>query len=458
MTGKPDTNGAVMPTALTGVAPPHSIEAEEAVLGAALLYPNCLRPLLVDGLLAAHFFRDRHRAIFAAMCAMDAVGEGIDPLTVAAHLRVAGTLEDVGGVAALDALTGGVPGLGNVRQYATIIRQHAVRRGQLDSVYGQLAGIVNCDDAAYQDALMQAHTLGRSQVMESFAKPDALGSHMFEYLAQEPSEGFPLPPDLSSLRKFMRCRRGHSTIVYAWSHMGKSHLVAQVCDTVGRAGFKAIMWTNEDNVIDNTARQVQRMTGVPALSIIERRVHPDHLPKVARALGELPFGIVPCAGMNARELAADIRYEAPDVAVVDYLHRVDGLERTSDIDAAMLALTNVPKFMDLHLFVVAQLNHERNKSICRPPPVPRDILGSGRIYDMADNAISVHRTEEESDDEAGRITGQATTLDEGHIAVSKSKGMSSELGQFPVQFDRTRARFVEKAPVKYANDPDAWLR
>ena len=95
----------------TGVAPPHSLEAEQSVLGGILLSDRAMYGLVIEeGLKPEDFYRDRHRAIYEAMLALYRESEPIDVLTVSEHLRSAGKLEEAGGKAAIDELTGGVPG------------------------------------------------------------------------------------------------------------------------------------------------------------------------------------------------------------------------------------------------------------------------------------------------------------------------------------------------------------
>ena len=69
--------------------------------------------------------------------------EPIDVLTVTEHLRSTGKLEDAGGKGAVDELTGGVPGLGGIRRYAQIVREHALMRRLLSTTYEIQASVLN---------------------------------------------------------------------------------------------------------------------------------------------------------------------------------------------------------------------------------------------------------------------------------------------------------------------------
>jgi replicative DNA helicase len=152
----PDSPPRPPATIATGVAPPHSLEAEQSVLGGILLSDRAMYGLVIEeGLKAEDFYRDRHRLIYESMLALYRESEPIDVLTVSEHLRSTGKLESAGGKAAIDELTGGVPGLGGIRRYAQIVREHALMRRLLSTTYEIQASVLN-HAAAPRDLVEQA--------------------------------------------------------------------------------------------------------------------------------------------------------------------------------------------------------------------------------------------------------------------------------------------------------------
>jgi replicative DNA helicase len=118
------------------IAPPQNLEAEQSVLGAVLLSDTALPALVIDERLHPDdFYRDGHARIYQAMLDLHTVGEPVDALTLVEHLKQAGDLEAVGGRAAIDLLAGSVPAVGNVRQYARIVRDNAMLRRLLRASY-----------------------------------------------------------------------------------------------------------------------------------------------------------------------------------------------------------------------------------------------------------------------------------------------------------------------------------
>src|SRR4051794_41821201 len=100
------------------MAPPHSIEAEQSVLGAILLSDKVHYAYVIEeGLRPEDFYRERHRAIYASMLDLYNESEPIDVLTVTEHLRARGRLEAAGGSAEIDALTAAGPAGGKPRPH-----------------------------------------------------------------------------------------------------------------------------------------------------------------------------------------------------------------------------------------------------------------------------------------------------------------------------------------------------
>ena len=110
------------------VAPPQNVEAEQSVLGAVLLADTALAGVLEQDLRPEHFYRESHGRIFRTMLDLRAAGEPVDVLTLVERLKGAGELDAVGGRAAIDLLSGSVPAVGNVRDYARIVVTTAQER------------------------------------------------------------------------------------------------------------------------------------------------------------------------------------------------------------------------------------------------------------------------------------------------------------------------------------------
>jgi len=120
--------------------PPHSEEAEQAVLG-GLMLDRSAWDTVGDVVVADHFFRPDHALIFESIAALAGEAQPCDPVTVSEHLQRLGKLNDAGGLAYLGTLTRDTPGAANVRAYAEIVKERALLR-ELVSAGGEIAGSV----------------------------------------------------------------------------------------------------------------------------------------------------------------------------------------------------------------------------------------------------------------------------------------------------------------------------
>jgi replicative DNA helicase len=107
--------------------PPHSNEAEQAVLGAMLLDREAV-VVASELLTAADFYRDAHRLIFGAIRDLEIRGDSVDLVTVTETLRQKDSLEKIGGMSYLASLANMVPTTAGIRYYAKIVSEKALLR------------------------------------------------------------------------------------------------------------------------------------------------------------------------------------------------------------------------------------------------------------------------------------------------------------------------------------------
>ena len=104
--------------------PPHATEAEQGVIGCALLSPDdCLPPILAALKSKSAFYDLRHQTIFSALAAMHDEWKAIDLITVQQRLKDAGRLDQIGGIAYLSELQDKVPSAANLSYWLDIVRE-----------------------------------------------------------------------------------------------------------------------------------------------------------------------------------------------------------------------------------------------------------------------------------------------------------------------------------------------
>src|SRR6202142_2426642 len=107
--------------------PPHSIEAEQSVLG-GLMLDSAAWDQVADRVLAQDFYRHDHRLIFEAVAGLIERNQPCDAVTLSGHLESQGVLDQVGGLSYLGSLARDTPTAANIRAYADIVRERSILR------------------------------------------------------------------------------------------------------------------------------------------------------------------------------------------------------------------------------------------------------------------------------------------------------------------------------------------
>ena len=233
--------------------PPQNLEAEQSVLGAVLLSDTALPALIIDERLQPEdFYREAHGLIFQAMLDLHTVGEPVDALTLVEHLKQAGLLENVGGRAAIDLLAGSVPAVGNVRQYARIVRENAMLRRLLRASYEIQARVHSHEapprelvDLAERSILEVAHEDRRKDFR---AIHDLLSTPSSTSSSSSPREGKSITGTPSGFEDLDRItggfQPGNLIILAARPGMGKSALMANFAENAAlnvQEGRRAVL-------------------------------------------------------------------------------------------------------------------------------------------------------------------------------------------------------------------------
>src|SRR3954451_12554186 len=243
---RPNGNGNGLPAG--GVAPPQNLEAEQSVLGAVLLSDTTLPALIIDEKLHPDdFYRPSHGTIYRAMLDLHSIGEPVDALTLVEHLKQSGELASVGGRATIDLLSAAVPSVGNVRQYAKIVRDNAMLRRLLHAsfdiqqrVHSHEAPPRELVDLAERAILEVAHDDRR----KDFQSIHDLLSSELDKLEQLSAEGLSVTGTPSGFEDLDRItggfQAGNLIILAARPGMGKSALMANFAEHAALTGKEAV--------------------------------------------------------------------------------------------------------------------------------------------------------------------------------------------------------------------------
>jgi replicative DNA helicase len=414
---------------------PHDLEAEAAVIGAALLSDRVVEPLRVEeGLTTERFYRDRHRLIWRAIETLHDRGDSIDVVTVTGVLRDHNALDRAGGPTAVDALTGAPPSISAARQYARIVVDTWRWRTRLTAHHQALAAVDQRDEAAHTAALTAAS--GVVAHPHTDPTPTAVGARFAAYLTEPKLPPLPLP--WPSLARRFRMRGGQTTVLASWTHWGKSWCALELAAHAGQHDRTAVIWTNEMSEPEIVARQVQRATSIPSDDVLDAQAAGADPAQIAGAIKTLPFGVQECFGWPVDEVARHIRHVAPDLAVLDHFHQLPGISRHEIAEHAVQTLTSAAHQCGTHLVLVSQLNTARDLHAKRPQPTLRDLRSTGALQSLPNNVVFLQREQEKDPD------GDETWLsDRGTLHVAKQRGGKSDIYQ-KVLLSPPRMRVVEE--------------
>ena len=124
--------------------PPHSVEAEQSILG-GLMLDNSGWDRIADLVHGGDFYRRDHQLIFEAIGTLSEKSIPSDAVTVSEHLEKCGQLDDAGGLAYIASLVRDTPSAANIKAYAEIVRERAMLR-ELIRVGGEIAGSAHAND------------------------------------------------------------------------------------------------------------------------------------------------------------------------------------------------------------------------------------------------------------------------------------------------------------------------
>ena len=388
--------------------PPHSIDAEQAVLGALMLKPEALDSL--DWLQAADFYRRDHAALFGAIREMADRKLTIDAVTVCDFIE-AGDF-GVEGSYVLD-LAQTQASAANVVAYAEIVAEKSRLRRAID-IGTQLASAAFDGKRPSADVLANAHhAISEMQASGRVGglmpvKP-ALRS-MFKAMQDRYESGpgligLPTPwLDVNKLTKGLR--PGVLYVVAGRPSMGKSIFAGQLCAFNASRGNRTAMFSVEMGADENMQRMVSSLGNVPHDWLDQPNNEEDDADlywsrtsdAIAR-LADAPLLIDETPALKHGQLMARARREHRKqlltLIVTDHLHDMgsDGKraeEIRADIGAAVQAHKTLAKELRVPVVLMAQLNRNvASRSDKRP--VMTDLRESGEIEQKADVILFLHR-------------------------------------------------------------------
>jgi replicative DNA helicase len=396
--------------------PPHSLEAEQSILG-GLLLDNEAADRIGDIVGDDDFYSDAHRVIYRHIAQLGSEGKPVDVVTLSEALQSVQKLDYVGGLAYLGALVQNVPTAANIRHYAQIVRERSILR-QLAATAGEIA------DAAYNPLGRGAKTVldeAEAKVLH-IAEQGSRGQRTFAvlkdllaevvdrietlYNRDDPSDVTGIATGYADLDKMTSgLQPGDLVIVAGRPSMGKSSLAINIGEHVALELKKpVVVFSMEMGASQLALRMIGSVGKLDQHKLRTGRLGAEDWENLSSALGRLseaPIMIDETPALNAIEVRSRARrlqkqYGQLGLVIVDYLQLMQaqsqGENRATEISEISRAMKSLAKELKVPVMALSQLNRSLEQ---RPNkrPVMSDLRESGAIEQDADVILFIYRDE-----------------------------------------------------------------
>lgn len=377
---------------------PHSIEAEQAVLG-SLLSDDAAWARLMGKLEASDFFRPDHRVIFGAIAKLAAAGKEHDVITVSARLQASGELDEAGGMAYIGQLARDTATTANLETYADVVRERSMRRqlGRLAESIGRAATVSGKDQTAEDLVADAQRALGELQTRArtgGLVSAHDLTVALLDDLERRREKPMGLATGLSDFDDFTcGLEPGDLVVLAGRPGMGKTALLGTIGLHASRdlpvAIFSAEMPSLQlmrrnvaqlGDVSQTSLRRAERLTDADWAAIAEAagKISSRHLWIDDTALPTL-------AHVRAESIGLKLRAGSLGLVLVDYVQLVQGAganryEQLRDVAYGFKALA---KQLSVPIVVLAQINRSVESRDGKRPYMS-DLRDSGAIEEAAD--------------------------------------------------------------------------
>jgi replicative DNA helicase len=368
--------------------PPHSVEAEQAVLGGLMLDASAWDG--VADLIQAHdFYRRDHQLIFDAIAGLVDARSPCDAVTVSEALSGKGIVDEVGGLAYLARLTRDTPSAANVRAYAAIVRDHALLR-QLVNAGGEIAAMAldtrgrapgelveEAERRVFEIAERGTRTRAGFQTVRDIL-PRTIDR--IDLLHQNPGAFTGVATGYTELdRMTVGLQPGDLVIIAGRPSMGKTTLAVNIAENAAiERKVPAAIFSMEMSAEALTMRMISSLGRVSQAHLRTGALSAEDWPRITSAtevLSQAPIYIDETAALTPTEIRARARRlkreKGLGLIVVDYLQlmSVPGTKenRATEISEISRSLKALAKELQLPVIALSQLNRSVEQRVEKKP-------------------------------------------------------------------------------------------
>ena len=431
--------------------PPHSLEAEQSVIG-ALFLDNRAWDRIADHIVSMDFYRKEHTLIFNAIEELAEHQQPFDVLTVAEKLKAKNNLNQVGGESYLFELANNTPSAANVLAYANIVRERSILR-QLIHIGSDIV------DSGFNQTDTDVKTLldKAEQLIFNIAEQQARGAgpvkintlttqayNHINQLAKSTSPITGLPTGFGDLDgKTSGLQKGDLIVIAGRPSMGKTSFAMNIAEHIAIDAKKTVLIFSMEMPSEQlTLRMLSSLGRVDQHKVRTGRLSGQDWKNITSAVNmllEAPIYIDDTPALTPTELRARARRIAREhhglsLIVIDYLQLMQVANfrenRAMEISAISRALKALAKELNVPVIALSQLNRSLEHRTDRRP-VMSDLRESGSIEQDADVIAFIYRDEVYNKD----------TADKGLAEILIRKQRNGPIGDFPLTFLGQYTRF-----------------
>jgi len=443
--------------------PPHSIQAEQAVLG-GLMLDNEAWDKIADKVSEEDFYRREHKLIFSAIKLLAQQEQPFDVITLSERLEKTGELEGAVSLGYLATLASNTPSAANIVAYTRIVHEKSVLR-QLAHVGTEIAASAYESDGKEPEQLLEFAEQQVFQIAEQgnrgkagFAPIKSLLSdavERIELLFQGDGGLTGVTTGYRDLDEMTSGLQPSDLIIIAGRpSMGKTSFAMNLAETVAIREKKPVaVFSMEMPGVQLAMRMMSSLGRIDQSKVRTGKLEDDQWPRLTSAvnlLAEAPMFIDDTPALTPIELRARARRLTREhgqlgLIVIDYLQLMQspssGENRTAEISEISRSLKGLAKELNVPVIALSQLNRNLEQ---RPNkrPVMSDLRESGSIEQDADVIMFIYRNEVYNED----------SPDKGKAEIIIGKQRNGPIGHVTLTFLGQYTRFENFAADLYADE------
>lgn len=428
--------------------PPHSLEAEQGLLGAVLCDGARVLDRIEGAVSAADFYRADHRLVFSAAKALHDAGKPVDLLTVADALQARGESDQTGGLAYLGELGNGGFLASNAKAYAQTIRERATLRGLQQIAADALEACANPAGRGPAEIAAEAEAGMLALLDHSDSEPARLQDLMCDVMAdvdRRSERGGSLAGLATGFTRFDEMtgglEPGQLVIVAARPSVGKTVAGCNIASHAALSDVPVLFFTLEMGRQEIAARILAARSNVTVQAMragTREQGDWDRMNDATAAsaswqmfIDDTPAVTVAYVRAKARRIQ---RAHGLGLVVIDYLGlmRGTGDNRAQEVGSISRGLKALAKELQVPVIALAQLNRASEGRLDKKPTLA-DLRDSGEIEQDADIVAMLHRESMHRD--APEWEGLA------HLLIRKNR--NGPTGECLLALDGPRMRFTD---------------